>query len=129
MEQKLAEAIDKVLALSTADIYYDPSFGDHGAIQALDDFRSALGELCRLRAETIEPKSTTRSPLMIVEIAGGMVSSIRMTPVDGVEPEVEVWDWDTISRKDEAITALGAIVSENNWVNVPFGDCRFMEEN
>ena len=41
----LAEAIAKVIELSKADIYYDPSFGDEGTIMALESFRNALCQL------------------------------------------------------------------------------------
>ena len=41
----LAEAIAKVIELSKADIYYDPSFGDEGTILALESFHDALRQL------------------------------------------------------------------------------------
>ena len=70
---------------------------------------------------------------IIVEITGGMVSSIRMpAQLSDDSIECEIWDWDVINgqsdRTDEAIAALTKMVTENEFLPVPYEECEFMGE-
>jgi hypothetical protein len=70
---------------------------------------------------------------LIVEITGGMVSSVRMpAQLSDSNIEVEVWDWDTIrgqaDREDEAEASLRQVALESKLVPVAHGDCEFMYE-
>ncbi len=112
-EPSIMSAIANLLELSNGDIFYDPSFGDEGTIEALSEYKSALAELERAM-HGIEPvKQAEPEPIKVwVSISQGELFDAYTTYANSGKVEVEVWDWDNIGqadRKDEANEAWGLI--------------------